>query len=74
MTLLSGLDLEEEEIQVFLNENIGVETFMSLSFDDLVQMGITDPEKQKSIMKFVLNLRKQGAKKQEEIKRLEPLR
>ncbi|KAJ9598377.1 hypothetical protein L9F63_010951, partial [Diploptera punctata] len=73
VTLLSGLELKDEEIQLFINENIGVETFISLSDDDLIQMGIEDCEKRKSIMKFVVNLRRQGAKKQEEIKRLEPL-
>ncbi|PSN30885.1 hypothetical protein C0J52_22597 [Blattella germanica] len=66
--------LKEEEILLFENENIGIETFVSLSEEDIVQLGFTDLEKRKAIMKLVLNLRKRGTKKEEYLKKPEPLR
>jgi hypothetical protein len=74
MTLLSGLGLEEEEIQRFELENIDLETFVLLSEYDLIEIGIRDRAKREGIMKVVCNLRSQGAKKKEDAVRLEPLR
>jgi hypothetical protein len=74
VTLLSGLGLEEEEIQRFEHENIGFETFVLLSDYDLIEIGIRDHAKREAIMKVVRNLRSRGAKKKEAVLRLEPLR
>jgi hypothetical protein len=74
VTLLSGLGLEEEVIQRFEHENISLETFVLLSDSDLIEFGIGDHAKRESIMKVVHNLQSRGAKKNEDILRLGPLR
>lgn len=74
MTLLSGLDLDEEEMQRFEQENIGLESFALLSEYDLIEIGIKDRAKREVIMKVICNLRSGGAKQKQDVSRLEPLR
>lgn len=74
MTLLSGLNLDEEEIQRFKQENIGLETFVLLSEYDLIEIGIKDRAKREAIMKVVCNLRSGGTKQKQDVTRLGPLR
>jgi hypothetical protein len=74
VTLLSGLGLEEEEMQRFEHENISLETFVLLSEYDLIEIGIRDRAKREAIMKVVHNLQSRGVKNKQDIMRLEPLR
>ncbi|KDR22878.1 uncharacterized protein LOC110841444 [Zootermopsis nevadensis] len=73
VTLLSGLNLDEEEIQRFKQENIGLETFVLLSEYDLIEIGIKDRAKREAIMKVVCNLRSGGTKQKQDVTRLGPL-
>jgi hypothetical protein len=68
------LDLDEEEMQRFEKENIGLDTFLLLSEYDLIEIGIKDLTKREAIMKVICNLRSGGAKKKQDVTRLEPLR
>jgi hypothetical protein len=74
VTLLSGLGLNEEEMQRFEQENIGLETFVLLSEYDLIEIGIKNRAKREAVMKVVCNLRSGGAKRKQDVTRLEPLR
>jgi len=73
VTLLSGLGLNEEEMQCFEQENIDLQTFLLLSECDLIKLGISDREKRETIMKFVSSFRSQGSNG-ESVSRLGPLR
>lgn len=73
VTLLSGLGLNDEEMQCFEQENINLQTFVSLSEYDLIQLGISDCDRRETIMKIVHNLRLQGYNG-EPVSRLGPLR
>ena len=73
VTLLSGLGLNEEEMQCFEQENINLQTFLLLSECDLIKLGISDREKRETIMKIVCNFRSQGSNR-EPTSRLGPLR
>ena len=73
VTLLSGLGLNEEEMQCFELENINLQTFVSLSEYDLIELGISDRGKRETIMKIVRNFRLQGSNG-EPVSRLGPLR
>jgi len=73
VTLLSGLGLNEEEMQCFEQGNINLQTFVLLSEYDLIELGISDRRKRERIMKIVRNFRLQGSNG-EPISRLRPLR
>lgn len=73
VTLLSGLGLNEEEIQCFEEENINLQTFVLLSEYDLIELGISDRAKREAVMKIVHNFRLKGANG-EPVSRLGPLR
>jgi hypothetical protein len=73
VTLLSGLRLNEEEMQCFEQANINLQTFVLLSEYDLIELGISDRGKRETIMKIVRNFRLQGYNG-EPISRLGPLR
>jgi hypothetical protein len=71
--LLSGLGLNEEEVQCFVQANINLQTFPLLSEYDLTELGISDHGKRETIMKIVRNLRLQGCNG-EPVSRLGPSR
>jgi len=73
VTLLSGLGLNEEEMQCFEQANINLQTFILLSEYDLIELGISDRGKRETIMKIVHNFRLQGCNG-EPVSRLGPLR
>lgn len=73
VTLLSGLGLNEEEMQRFEQENINLQTFVLLSESDLIELGINDHGKRETIMKIVCNFRLQESNR-EPVSRPEPLR
>ena len=73
VTLLSGLGLNEEEMQCFEQENINLQTFVLLSEYDLIELGISDRGKRETIMKIVRNFRLQGSSG-EPVSGLGPLR
>jgi len=61
VTLLSGLGLNEEEMQCFEQEDINLQTFVLLSECDLKELGISDRGKRETIMKIVHNFQLQGS-------------
>jgi hypothetical protein len=73
VTLLSGLGLNEEQMQRFEQENINLQTFVLLSEYDLIELGINDRGKRESIMKIVRNFRLQESNG-EPVSGLGPLR
>jgi hypothetical protein len=73
VTLLSGLGLNEEEMQCFEQANINLQTFILISEYDLIELGISDHGRRETIMKFVRNFRLQGSNG-EAVSRLGPLR
>ena len=73
VTLLSGLGLNEEEMQCFEQEDINLQTFVLLSECDLIELGISDRGKRETIMKIVHNFRLRGSNGKP-VSRLGPLR
>jgi len=73
VTLLSGMGLNEEEIQCFVQANINLQTFILLSECDLIELGISDRGKRETIMKTVHSFQLQGCNR-ELVSRLGPLR
>jgi hypothetical protein len=60
-------------MQCFEQENINLQTFVSLSEYDLIELGISDRGKRETIMKVVHNFQLQGSIG-EPVSRLGPLR
>jgi hypothetical protein len=73
VTLLSGLELNEEEIQRFEQANIDLQTFILLPEYDLIELGISDCGRREKIMKIVRSFWSQGSNG-EAVSRLGPLR
>ncbi|XP_068083153.1 uncharacterized protein [Anabrus simplex] len=63
-TILFGMGLEKEEVLLFTMRNISLEKFLRLTDEDLQHVGITDPDKRRSLLYGINTLRSNNVKEQ----------